>query len=439
MPVADIAVADGEVLATGDEARVVFEAALDDWLLLTAAALVGIGAQSLEIGVEYVKERKAFDVPIGSFQAVSHRLADSATALDGARLLTYEAAWAAEAEVGRASELAAMAFAFAGEAARDASYRSPPLPRRLWLHDGVRHPAVLASGPGLVSRLGRTRRRLPAGGRRPLREAMMDFRLGTAAEDLRGELRGFLDEVMTHDFEEGLYRSGVSHDPGFTQSLIDQGWFAPAWPTELGGPGLEPASAMVIGEELNRHGAPIYGTSVSLMIAKTLVRFGTDEMRRDVVPAVLRGETICVLGFTEPEAGSDVANAQTRAVRDGDEWVINGSKMFTTNAQIGDYVYLLTRTNPDVPKHKGLTTFLVPLDREGIEVQGVYTLSGERTNITYYNDVRVPDAARIGDVDGGWRVLTSSLMDEQASSFGRVARPPARGGRGLGHRDPPHA
>ena len=223
--------------------------------------------------------------------------------------------------------------------------------------------------------------------------------------------------MMTHDFEAGLYRTGVSHDPAFTQSLIDQGWFAPTWSKELGGPGLDPAAAMVIGEELNRHSAPIYGTSVSLMIAKTLVRFGTDEMRRDVVPAVLRGETICVLGFTEPEAGSDVANAQTRAVRDGDEWVINGSKMFTTNAQIGDYVYLLTRTNPDVPKHKGLTTFLVPLDRAGIEVQGVYTLSGERTNITYYNDVRVPDSARIGEVDGGWSVLTSSLMDEQASSF----------------------
>ena len=147
---------------------------------------------------------------------------------------------------------------------------------------------------------------------------------------------------------------------------------------------------MVIFEELQGADAPMYGTSVSLMVAKALLHHGTDEMRRDVVPEVLRGETICVLGFSEPEAGSDVANAQTRAVRDGDEWVINGSKMFTTNAQIADYVYLLTRTNPDVPKHKGLTTFLVPLDRDGVEVQAVYTLSGERTNITFYNDVRGP-------------------------------------------------
>ena len=144
-----------------------------------------------------------------------------------------------------------------------------------------------------------------------------------------------------------------------------------------------------------------------------------------------------MLGFSEPEAGSDVANAQTRAVRDGDEWVINGSKMFTTNAHIADYVFLLTRTNPDVPKHKGLTMFLVPLDRDGVEVQAVYTLSGERTNITFYNDVRVPDSARIGDVDGGWRVLTASLMDEQASSFGPRIAASARRGRGVGRRDRP--
>jgi alkylation response protein AidB-like acyl-CoA dehydrogenase len=146
-------------------------------------------------------------------------------------------------------------------------------------------------------------------------------------------------------------------------------------------------------------------------------------LRDDIVPKVLRGEIICVLGFSEPEAGSDVANAQTRAVRDGDEWVINGSKMFTTNAQLADYVFLLTRTNPDVPKHKGLTTFLVPMKQPGVEVQAVYTLSGERTNITYYNDVRVPDAWRIGDVDGGWRVMTGSLQDEHSTGFGsRIKR-----------------
>lgn len=246
----------------------------------------------------------------------------------------------------------------------------------------------------------------------------MDFRLGDPAEALRAELASYLHEALTPDVEERLYRSGVSHDRDFIQGLVEHRWFASAWPEELGGPGLDPTWVMVIYEELNKHEAPMYATSVSLMVAKALVRFGTDEMRRDIVPRVLRGECICVLGFTEPEAGSDVANAQTRAVRDGDEWVINGSKMFTTNAQIGDYIYLLTRTNEAVAKHNGLTTFLVPMDQPGIEVQAVFTVSGERTNIVYVNDVRVPDSARIGEVDGGWEVLTASLMDEQAASFG---------------------
>ena len=245
----------------------------------------------------------------------------------------------------------------------------------------------------------------------------MDFRAATDAEDLRLEVRAFLDEVLTPEVEERLYASGVSHDETFVEGLIERGWFAPGWSVDDGGPGLDPTSTSVIYEELNKRDAPLYGSSVSLMVAKALLHFGSDEVRREVVPKVLRGETICVLGFTEPEAGSDVANAQTRAVRDGDEWVINGSKMFTTNAQIGDYAYLLTRTNPDVAKHKGLTAFLVPLRQPGVEVQAVYTLSGERTNITFYNDVRVPDSHRIGEVDGGWRVLTSSLMDEQAASF----------------------
>ena len=125
-----------------------------------------------------------------------------------------------------------------------------------------------------------------------------------------------------------------------------------------------------------------------------------------------------VLGFTEPECGSDVAAAQTRAVRDGEEWVINGSKMFTTNAQEADYAFMLTRTNPDVAKHKGLTTFVVPLRQEGVEIRPVYTLSGERTNLTFYNDVRVDDSMRIGEVDGGWDVMTLILTFERTGAQG---------------------
>jgi alkylation response protein AidB-like acyl-CoA dehydrogenase len=155
------------------------------------------------------------------------------------------------------------------------------------------------------------------------------------------------------------------------------------------------------------------------MIVANLIRhIGTDEQKRLIIPPVLAGEIIIVLGLTEPESGSDVAAAQTRAVRDGDHWVINGQKMFTTNAQEGAYAFMLARTDPDLPKHRGLTTFLVPLRQPGVEIQPVYTLSGERTNLTFYEDVRVDDALRLGEVNGGWDVMGIMLTLERAGAQG---------------------
>jgi alkylation response protein AidB-like acyl-CoA dehydrogenase len=141
-------------------------------------------------------------------------------------------------------------------------------------------------------------------------------------------------------------------------------------------------------------------------------QFGAPELAGRVVPGVLTGEIRLCLGYTEPEGGSDVATCKTRATRDGDGWIINGSKMFTSNAQNARYVFLLTNTDPQGPKHKNLTMFLVPLDSPGIEIQGIRTLDGDRTNIVYYTDVRVDDLYRIGEVNGGWTVMRSALDSE---------------------------
>jgi len=141
-------------------------------------------------------------------------------------------------------------------------------------------------------------------------------------------------------------------------------------------------------------------------------QFGAPELAGQVVPGVLSGETRLCLGYTEPEGGSDVATCKTRAVRDGDAWIINGAKMFTSNAQNAKFVFLLTNTDPQGPKHKNLTMFLVPLDSPGIEIQGIRTLDGDRTNIIFYSDVRVDDLYRIGDVNGGWTVMRSALDSE---------------------------
>jgi alkylation response protein AidB-like acyl-CoA dehydrogenase len=245
----------------------------------------------------------------------------------------------------------------------------------------------------------------------------MDFRLGDEIEAFQDEVRAFADEWLTEELEERVYRSGTSHDDAFTAAMRDRGWVAAGWPEESGGAGFDALKYSAMREVLHRRDSPTYGIGTTMQVARAILRSGNDDLKREILPKAIRGEVIIVLGFSEPESGSDVANAQTRAVRDGDEWVINGSKMFTTNAHIADYVFLLTRSNPDVAKHKGLTTFLVPMKQPGVEVQAVYTLSGERTNITYYTDVRVADRWRVGEVDGGWQVMTGSLQDEHSVGF----------------------
>ena len=154
-----------------------------------------------------------------------------------------------------------------------------------------------------------------------------------------------------------------------------------------------------------------------MLVANMIRVIGTDEQKHEILPRALAGEIIMVLGFTEPEAGSDLAAVRTRAEREGDEWIINGQKMFTTNAHLADYVLLLTRTDASGPKHQGLTVFLVPLSQQGIEIQPLFTLSGERTNIVFYNDARVSDGWRLGPVDEGWRIIGECLKLEHAASY----------------------
>jgi alkylation response protein AidB-like acyl-CoA dehydrogenase len=245
----------------------------------------------------------------------------------------------------------------------------------------------------------------------------VDFDWGDDAEALRAEVRAFLEDTLTPELEERIYRSGVLHDQGFAEALARRGWIAPDWERGDGLPVLDPFQVHVLTEELTRADAPIYATSTSMMAASVIRAAGSEELKAEVLPRVVRGEVTIALGMTEPEAGSDVAAVRTRARRDGDDWVIDGQKMFTTNGHVCDYVFLLTRTDPDQPRHAGLTTFLVPLDHPGIEVQALYTLSGERTNITYYKDVRIDDRWRVGEVDRGWHTLMLALQDEHSAPF----------------------
>ncbi len=246
----------------------------------------------------------------------------------------------------------------------------------------------------------------------------MHFQLDPKTEAFREEVRTHLECVLTPEFEEKVYRSGVAHDDDFARGLVDKRLFAPSWPEQFGGQNRDAWDEQVLNELMMRYDAPVYLSETTRMVSSIIRQIGTPAMQERILAGALGGDITIALGFTEPECGSDVAAAATRAVRDGDNWVINGSKMFTTNGHIADYIFLLARTNPDTPKHQGLTMFLVPTATPGFEAQAVWTLSGERTNITFYSNVTIGDEWRIGEVDGGWQVLGLSLQDEHASGWG---------------------
>ena len=246
---------------------------------------------------------------------------------------------------------------------------------------------------------------------------MIDFRLSEKSDLLRKEAREFLEEVMTPELHERIYRTGVNHDEEYAKALVARGLIAPSWPVEQGGGGRDAMEMAAWSEEVGRAAAPSYAMGTTITVASVVRACGTEKQKAELLPRALKAEIIIVLGLTEPENGSDAAAAATRAVRTGDGWTISGSKMFTTNAHIADYVFLLARTSPDKPKHQGLTCFIVPMKQPGVEVQGVRTLSGERTNITFYNDVFVSDEWRIGEVDGGWAVMSVMFVHEHSASF----------------------
>jgi alkylation response protein AidB-like acyl-CoA dehydrogenase len=232
------------------------------------------------------------------------------------------------------------------------------------------------------------------------------------------DVREFLDEAVTPEVRELGWADNSEHALEFHQRLGRKGWLTYAWPTGEGGSDLNGTRGTILGLELWRSGAPGLNRVSSVQIADSLRPWLTGEVRAQVLGEMASGDICLCQGITEPGCGSDAAAATTRAVRDGDHWIINGQKMFTTSAQSSRYCFLLTRTDPDVPKHKGLTVFLVPLDTPGIEITAVGTLGSERTNMVFYDDVRVHDRYRVGPVNEGWRVLNTQLDAEHGLTEG---------------------
>lgn len=250
----------------------------------------------------------------------------------------------------------------------------------------------------------------------------MDFsRVELSADDqeFRDGLRAFLGAVVTDQVIRRDRETGENFDESVHRALADAGYLAGDYRCEADG-GFSPLRRRIWELEIGRAHTPWFHWGTTAMVAHTVERFGSAELIEEVLAGVLAGRLRLCLGYTEPEGGSDVATCKTRAVREADglSWTINGSKMFTSNAHNAQYVFLVTNTDPDAAKHKSLTMFLVPLDAPGVEIQPLRTVDGDRTNITYYSDVRIDDRYRVGEVNGGWAVLRGAL-DVEHGTFER--------------------
>jgi alkylation response protein AidB-like acyl-CoA dehydrogenase len=200
-------------------------------------------------------------------------------------------------------------------------------------------------------------------------------------------------------------------------------WLGIGWPTEFGGRGMGPIEQFLFADEAQRAFFPFPFLTIST-VGPTLQQYGSEEQKKDFLPRILRGEIFFCIGYSEADAGTDLASLKTRAVRDGDDWVITGQKLWTSLADFADYVWLAARTNPDAPKHAGISMFLVPTSSAGFSVTPIRTVGGVRTNATYYDNVRVPADSLVGGEGNGWSLIVNQLNHERVSlmSVGIVGR-----------------
>jgi alkylation response protein AidB-like acyl-CoA dehydrogenase len=231
---------------------------------------------------------------------------------------------------------------------------------------------------------------------------------------LRTELRRYFQDLLSDEVRAGLVEDGDGGDAW--REVVGQigkdGWLGIGWPKEFGGQGRPATDQFIFFDETRRAGAPFPFVTINT-VGPTIMRYGTEEQKSFFLPKILAGELHFAIGYTEPEAGTDLASLRTRALRDGDEYVVNGAKIFTSGADMADYIWLAVRTDPDVPKHKGISILCVPTTSPGFEWSIINTVGGLTTTQTFYDNVHVPGANRVGEENEGWRMITTQLNHER--------------------------
>jgi 3-oxocholest-4-en-26-oyl-CoA dehydrogenase alpha subunit len=231
---------------------------------------------------------------------------------------------------------------------------------------------------------------------------------------LRKELRAYFADLLNPEVRAEVGYRGEG-GPGWrriVRQMGADGWLGIGWPEEYGGQGRPATDQFIFYDEVQRAGAPVPFVTLNT-VGPTLMRYGSDEQKATFLPLIVKGEVNFAIGYTEPEAGTDLASLRTRAVRDGDQYVINGSKVFTSGANDADWIWLACRTDPDAAKHKGISLILVPTDASGFSWSPIVTVGENRTTATYYSDVRVPVTNLVGEENEGWRMITTQLNHER--------------------------
>jgi alkylation response protein AidB-like acyl-CoA dehydrogenase len=252
----------------------------------------------------------------------------------------------------------------------------------------------------------------------------VDFRLPPAVQAFRDELRAWLAGNLTDEVRDAARRRGRDDDAGLAvlrswdRTMAEAGWAAISWPVEYGGRGATALEQLVFTEETIAAGAPTPVNVIGINnIAPAIMEYGTERQKRELLPRMVRADDIWCQGMSEPDAGSDLASLRTRAARDGDDFVVTGQKTWTSNGHRADWCALFVRTNPNVPKHRGISCLVVDMRSPGIEARPLRTLTGDTEFAeVFFDDVRVPASALLGPLDGGWAVATSTLSHERAGA-----------------------
>jgi alkylation response protein AidB-like acyl-CoA dehydrogenase len=245
----------------------------------------------------------------------------------------------------------------------------------------------------------------------------MDLTFNEQETAFRDELRAWLAANRPQDTSSnGDEESAYGRRRDFQRRLYEGGWAAPAWPTEYGGRGATQTESAIWFEEVGRAGVPLPANVLGLLLAgPTIMTWGTDEQKERYLTPILSAEEIWCQGFSEPEAGSDLAALKTRAVKDGDEWVVTGQKVWTSGAQYSKWCMLVARSDADVPKHKGLTYFIMDMEQDAVQVRPLRQITGSpEFNELFIEEARIPDANILGGEGNGWKVALTTLMNERA-------------------------